>query len=140
VANYRYSKKVKKTTNYKSKTKRQDKSEVVKAARVGWVGRERRKEEKRSHLLTFLSFPSPDIPTLQNTHFFFFSIFNLLFSKSQAFCLILFHLHLPILSLPFCQNPSFFVSFQHPRLIYIPPAKVQIFSVCKVSLSLCNTP
>ena len=85
MANYRYSKKVKKTTNYKSKTKRQDKSEVVKAARVGWVGREGRKEEKRSHLLTFLSFPPPDIPTLQNTHFFFFSIFNLLFSKSQAF-------------------------------------------------------
>ena len=28
------------------------------------------------------------------------------------------------LSLPFCQNPSLFVSFQHPRLIYIPLTKV----------------
>ena len=34
-----------------------------------------------------------------------------------------------LLSLPFCQNPSLFVSFQHPRLIYIPLTKVQIFSM-----------
>ena len=33
------------------------------------------------------------------------------------------------LSLPFCQNPSLFVSIQHPKLIYIPLTKVQIFSM-----------
>ena len=43
------------------------------------------------------------------------------------------------LSLPFCQNPSLFVSFQHPRLIYIPLTKVQIFSVYRY-LCLSVTP
>ena len=43
------------------------------------------------------------------------------------------------LSLPFCQNPSLFVSIQHPRLIYIPLTKVQIFSVYRY-LCLSVTP
>ena len=49
VANYRYSKKEKK--NNKSKTKRQDKSGVVKAAPSrGWVGLGDREEQKRSEV------------------------------------------------------------------------------------------
>ena len=43
------------------------------------------------------------------------------------------------LSLPFCQNPSLSVSIQHPRLIYIPLTKVQIFSVYRY-LCLSVTP
>ena len=43
------------------------------------------------------------------------------------------------LSLPFCQSPSLFVSFQHPRLIYIPLTKVQIFSMNRY-LCLSVTP